>query len=223
MIKTVDQLLEEMLSPPDENLILHGDDYIDAYRSAKWKRVVQSNRQWVKKRRLKRGYWTTYLAGAMESPEDHGIGWRLDCTPKLHEYGIKIVHDPCKEEDHKTGRNPGDTKRMLYGFKRGGKWDQFDETMTKIQDVDISLVRDADFNTVMFVEVTGGTNSEMWDQLISGGFNLMICYGAKSNINSWALQTVMSYGYVFPNMHQYLEFIKTLIRAEEKIRQEGMR
>lgn len=154
--------------------------------------------------------WRTYLVGAMEHVEDGGTGWRDKLKKRLSDLSLTVV-SPTENEEDKTGYNIFDAKKIAYGWKRSGNWEDFNKMFDTIIKVDLDCVRKSDF-LVLYMnpeEKIGGTVSELtlaWQLKIP-----VYCYldGNVSKMNSWVLRLITRYGEVF----------KTWESLENKIRE----
>jgi len=172
------------------------------------------------------GRYRTYLVGAMEktAAKDCGKGWRQVLKPKLEELGV-FVFDPTIEEAEKVGLCPEDFHRKLRGWKMGGNWDIYVREMDKIWrgktyidnghlrhlPGDKDYVEQSDFITarVNAKDKPCGTYVEIGLAWFFGTPIYLITETPKSELNGSLLYFVLeSGGEIFPNVNQYLEFIK---------------
>lgn len=209
------QIIEGLPSIKDKQILLNEKDLFDKHWTKDWIEGIYSNQEYIKLRRRQRGYWVTYLAGAIEDKKDHGAQWRLDITPKLmdiaEKFGIKItINDPCEQEKIKTGMGPSESKEKYKGWKRAGCWAQFHYVLSRIQEMDIYLVRDSDFLIVYFEKETGGTVCEMWDAYLHGIPIYVVSPNPPTEINSWILHAIKNedVGRIFPNFTQLMKFLE---------------
>lgn len=81
---------------------------------------------------------TVYLAGAISSEVDDGIGWRNTITPKLEKFGLNIL-DPCKKTINGVGEI-GDDKKYLKQLIKMKDWKKVKEVFFPILKTDLRCV-----------------------------------------------------------------------------------
>lgn len=155
----------------------------------------------------------TYLIGAMEQVDDHGVGWRGRLTKKLEGLPLEVV-DPCEREKDKTGYEVAESKRLAYGWKRSGQLEKVTEMFKKIILVDLKAVRTSDFLILKLTpeDKLGGTISEL-----TVAYELKVpvyCYfeGAISEMNSWVLSLILLNGELFKTWEELIIKVKEVCK-----------
>jgi len=153
-----------------------------------------------------------YLSGPIEGADDDGVKWRQHLTPKLQELSFTIL-DPLEKESQHIVDNKT-PKEACYSFKRSGHWDQFMRVMSPIIQEDMDLVKQADFVIVYWnTQIHSyGTMCEIWEAYTSHKPVLMVLHGNKSDVSSWLLCTVLTYGIIFNSFNQLINFIKEKVK-----------
>lgn len=102
-----------------------------------------------------------YLAGAMQVCSDNGIGWRIQITPQLKNFGL-TVFDPTNKVLH-SASEIGENKEHFKSLILQEKWEQLKLDFEPVARYDLRCVDKSDFIIIQYnpQHSTVGTVNEL--------------------------------------------------------------
>jgi len=151
----------------------------------------------------------TYLVGAMDRVHDGGVTWRQELTPKLKNFGIKVI-DPCNKPIVSV-KEDQETRWWIDYYKETQQYHKIRDKFSSIRSADLRCVDISDFIIAQIdldVHVCG-----TYEEIVTANRQkkpvLVWCKQGKQHAPNW-LFFMLPHEHIFSSPHEILNYLENI-------------